>query len=288
MTNTPYGANGQPGTSVTLFFNDYWFTTFTTRYFSFSPSYFGVSLVFVTIFFAQILTLGFGFTTLFKRRKMAQYLSLISCLFVITAMAFASTRVTDEPWTWLNPFLAIYGLGYWLIYPSIALFLYTLFPKLPNNLERQKFSQYALGAVGILILAVSPFIQFLIRNFLLTPVWEFYMRVRLTHQGNLFILYLLRDGPFCVLMIAGLVLYIKGRKKFWKSLGKHQNTIYVLLITLGLFLSINGFFYSWAEYSLVLWFISGTTLLADNLKQITSKSFKPESLDTTDYDSAQR
>lgn len=309
MTITPMfpGQSGmEPGISTTLFFNDYWFTTNRSNY-SFSPAFFRVSLVFVAIFVAifvaQIFTLGFGFTFLLKRRKMAQYLSIISCLFVVTAMAFASIRVTDESYLYLPSFLSSYWLGYWLIYPSIALFLYALFPKPPNNLETQNFSKYARSTVGIVILAVTPLAQFLVRNFLWTPRSQVFTWVQMRAS-----FYLLRDGPFFVLMFAGLVLYVTGRKKFWISLGKRQNVINALLITLGLFLLINGFFYSWSEYMraeyyaresiaitygqtpvilFILWFISGITLLADNLKQLTSKS-KPESLNSTYYNSAQR
>jgi len=118
------------GTSETLFFNDYWFTL-GRLYYPPSPSDFEISWVLVAMFFAQILTLGFGFTALFKRERMIQFLPLISCLSVTFIMTLTTARVHGQILD-----LANYGLGYWLTYPSTILFLYPTF-KSPNNLENQ-------------------------------------------------------------------------------------------------------------------------------------------------------
>jgi len=154
------------------------------------------------------------------------------------------------------------------------------------------------ATTGIIILVSSPLAQFLVGGLWATV--EFCAKLYLSGLEFEFASNLIMNGPFCTLTIVGLALYIAGRKEFWKSADTHEiKNISILLVVLGLFLSIMGFWFSLGTYSIawyyshkggverpfnqlllkysptllltILWFVSGITLLADSLKQLASK-----------------
>jgi len=108
----------QYGKSETWFFNDYWFAQERPNSPP-SPSDLGVSWVLVAMFLTQILTLGFGFTALFRHGRKTQFLPIIPCLSVTSLMVYVWVQAQSHAYG-----LAKYELGYWLTYPSAILFLY--------------------------------------------------------------------------------------------------------------------------------------------------------------------
>jgi hypothetical protein len=112
--------------SETLFFSTYWFGK-QESYSYLTPSSLGITWVLVAMFSMQILTLGFGFATLFRHGK-STLLPLISCLFVTFLMVYVMAQVQSQTFG-----LPKYELGYWLCYPSTILFLYALILRLVDK-----------------------------------------------------------------------------------------------------------------------------------------------------------
>lgn len=116
-TTIRYAKLGYVMKRETLFFSAYWFAQQKT-YSYLTPSTLGVSWVLVAMFLTQILTLGFGFTALFGRRKITQLLPIISCLSFAFLMVYVMVQAQNRTYG-----LPKYELGWWLSLLSTTLFL---------------------------------------------------------------------------------------------------------------------------------------------------------------------
>jgi hypothetical protein len=112
--------------SENLSFSTYWFAQ-QEPYSYPTPSTLGVSWVLISMFLIQILTLGFGFATLFRHGK-STLLPPISCLFVTFLMVYVMAQAQNQTFG-----LPKYELGYWLCYPSTILFLCAFILHLVEN-----------------------------------------------------------------------------------------------------------------------------------------------------------
>ena len=113
--------------SENLFFSTHWFEQ-QKPYSYLTPSSLGVSWVLVAMFLMQVLTMGFGFATLFRQGKSTQLLPLISCSFVTFLMVYVMVQAQNQTFG-----LPKYELGCWLCYPSIILFLYAFILRLVDK-----------------------------------------------------------------------------------------------------------------------------------------------------------
>lgn len=102
--------------SHVLLFSDYWLAS--RRLGGPPPVNLDIPWALISMFLMQILTLGFGFASVFWNVKKIRLLPLLTSLFVLSLMVFANIRAQD-----LTYGLTRYEPGYWFAYPSIALFL---------------------------------------------------------------------------------------------------------------------------------------------------------------------
>lgn len=90
---------------------DYWFgDTFMKE--------FGLSWVLVFMFAAQAIILGTGITSIFNFKRILALVPTIMCPIVIALMVYTNLRLSH-----LNLAMDFHQLGYWLTYPSTALFI---------------------------------------------------------------------------------------------------------------------------------------------------------------------
>ena len=100
---------------VSYFFNDYWFNDNNGALImpsSFSP-------FFITIFFSQIATVALGLISLMVRKM--RVLSLVSSLVVLISIIRLFLDIDTEIGGFVRS--VEHGLGYWLTFPSVFLFL---------------------------------------------------------------------------------------------------------------------------------------------------------------------
>lgn len=92
-------------------FKDYWFDS--------EVKYFGLSGVLIIMFVTQILTLAAGITFVFTDRKALVYAPAILCPIIIALMTYTNLELSGTE-------LGSFQQGYWLMYPSMILFLLSL------------------------------------------------------------------------------------------------------------------------------------------------------------------
>lgn len=104
----------------TLFFTAYWFAQ--QKPYSYQTlSTLEVSWVPIAMLSTQILTLWFGFASLFWHSRSMQSLPLMSCLFATFLMTYLAAQI--QGYTYVLP---KYEVGYWLSYASAIMFLCAL------------------------------------------------------------------------------------------------------------------------------------------------------------------
>jgi hypothetical protein len=94
-----------------LFFNDFWFT-----HFPFPTVQAQISNAFIPLFLAQVLTLATGLLSLTVKSIGIRIVPFLSSTTVTVLMNHTCSAAVPH-------FLSIYQPGYWLMYPSIFLFL---------------------------------------------------------------------------------------------------------------------------------------------------------------------
>jgi hypothetical protein len=94
-----------------VFFIDFWFSHFPIP--MFQPQ---ISVAFIELFLAQVLTLAAGLLSLAVKRIGIRIVPFLSSITVTVLMNHAYSATVTH-------FSSIYQLGYWLMYPSIFLFL---------------------------------------------------------------------------------------------------------------------------------------------------------------------
>jgi len=116
MATISYRVLGVEKETHVFLFSDYWLAY---RRLGGPPQVnLGIPWVFISIFLMQILTLGFGFASVFWNVKKIRFLPLLTSLFVLSLMVLANIRAQD-----LTYGLTRYEPGYWFVYPSMFLFL---------------------------------------------------------------------------------------------------------------------------------------------------------------------
>jgi len=116
MATISYRVLGVERENHVLFFSDYWHAS--TRLGGPPPANLDIPWVLISMLLMQILTLGFGFISVFWNVKKIRLLPFLTSLIVLSLMVFAHIGAQD-----LTYGLTRYEPGYWFAYPSIALFL---------------------------------------------------------------------------------------------------------------------------------------------------------------------
>jgi len=124
VTYWSYKAFSSTGDEV--FLNNYWFNNANPAL----TNYLGISWILVAIFLLQILTLTSGIFSLLKTRKI-RIIPFVSSVIVVLLMIQVYVKASG-----VGLGLKTYQLGYWLVYPSIFLFLSALIFYLYSNREK--------------------------------------------------------------------------------------------------------------------------------------------------------
>jgi hypothetical protein len=112
---------GIPQSISESWFCDYWFgDTFMKG--------FGLSWVLVFMFAAQISILGAGIISIFNPKRILALVPTVMCPIVLTLMIYTNIRLYN-----LNLVIDLYQPGYWLTYPSTALFIVNFLIKEKTN-----------------------------------------------------------------------------------------------------------------------------------------------------------
>ena len=122
VTYSSYKATVGNGFRTEAFFGDYWFSHIESEI-----GFLGVSWVLIAMFLLQILTLVSGFVSLLKIHK-ARIIPFILSLSVILLMVYVFVQGQKR-----TLYLAGYERGYWLVYPSMFLFLLASILSLATN-----------------------------------------------------------------------------------------------------------------------------------------------------------
>jgi len=112
---------GIPQSISENWFCDYWFGDTFMRGF-------GLSWVLVFMFAAQIIILGTGITSIFNPKRILALVPTVMCPIVLALMIYTNTRLST-----LNLITDFYQPGYWLTYPSTALFIVDFLTKAKSN-----------------------------------------------------------------------------------------------------------------------------------------------------------
>jgi len=112
---------GTPQSILEYWFCDCWFGDTLMKGF-------GLSWVLVFMFAAQVIILGTGITSIFNSKRILALVPTIMCPIVIGLMVYTNLRLSH-----LNLTMDLYQLGYWLTYPSTALFIVSFLIKAKSD-----------------------------------------------------------------------------------------------------------------------------------------------------------
>lgn len=112
VTYWSYKATVGNGYGTEVFFGNYWFSRIDSE-----VGFLGVSWILAAMFSLQVLTLASGSVSLLKIHK-ARIIPFVSSLSVLLLMVYVHVQADKR-----TLYLTKYELGYWLVYPSMFLFL---------------------------------------------------------------------------------------------------------------------------------------------------------------------
>jgi hypothetical protein len=99
--------------SIYTWFSAYWFSP----YLDVGP---GIPWITISLFAVQVLTLVFGIAFIISDRRMLSFESTVFCIAALVLMTYTGERVNEE----LSNIVGQYQLGYYIVYPSVAMFLF--------------------------------------------------------------------------------------------------------------------------------------------------------------------
>jgi hypothetical protein len=99
--------------STYFWFSNYWFSP----YLDVGPE---IPWITISLFTVQVLTLVFGVAFIISDRRMLSFESIVFCIAALVLMTYTVEHVNEV----LSYSVGQYQLGYYIVYPSVAMFLF--------------------------------------------------------------------------------------------------------------------------------------------------------------------